>query len=208
MNGFALRARVQQPYRVKSVELETRLRPQRSIDGRRKVAAPEHISSLHRLGDNVMRKGALSAIGSPSEFLNIYFSEAFWNTDPAARPAPSARRAGSIGETCARHSDASSQQRRSPGHGELRFQRFLAEATDSFSAGAFAADVNARPRLTKGKMRCPAFVSRGLTRGEIAACSPCTVENVDSYLKSAARKLSASKRTHAVAQALKRTLIS
>lgn len=149
----------------------------------------------------------MSAIGFPSAYLNIYFSEAYLNTDHSVAPPP--RRAVGKTETGARNLDASSQQLRNPGDDGVRVRQFfLAEPQHGISAGPFAEDVKARPRLTKGEMRCLALASHGLTSGEIAERSPYTVETVNSYLKSVARKLGASNRTHAVTQALRRKLIS
>ncbi len=86
------------------------------------------------------------------------------------------------------HSDASSQQRRSPGYGELRFRRFLAEAPRSKSTGRFAEDVKSRPSLAKGQMNRVALGSLGFPSEGIAARRLCTVTTVNSYLTSAARR--------------------
>lgn len=92
--------------------------------------------------------------------------------------------------------------------GEREYLQFLAEPLHSISAEPFADEVKARLRLTAGEMRCLSLASHGLTSDEIANQSAYSVETVNSYLKSATKKLGASNRTEAVADALRRKLIS
>ena len=68
--------------------------------------------------------------------------------------------------------------------------------------------LNRRLGLTAGELRCLELASRGLTSEEIAKASRHTFETVNSYLKSAARKLGAANRTHAIAEALRRRIIA
>ncbi|MEF0941379.1 helix-turn-helix transcriptional regulator [Rhizobium sp. BR 362] len=68
----------------------------------------------------------------------------------------------------------------------------------------FAAD---HLRLTRGELLCLKLASRGLTSEEIANQSCYTLETINSYLKSATRKLGASNRVEAVAEAIRKRLI-
>ncbi|WP_111563639.1 LuxR family transcriptional regulator [Rhizobium sp. AN80A] len=68
----------------------------------------------------------------------------------------------------------------------------------------FAAD---QMRLTKGEIACLAQASLGLTSEGIAKATGYQVETVNSYIKSATKKLGASNRTHAIAEAIRRRLI-
>lgn len=71
---------------------------------------------------------------------------------------------------------------------------------DRFSAGIL--------RLTSGELRCLELASRGLTSDEIASASDFRTETVNSYLKSATKKLGAANRAHAIAEAIRRHLIN
>lgn len=92
--------------------------------------------------------------------------------------------------------------------GEFEFLSFMAEplhtAITKPLMDRFAAS---QLRLTKGELLCLKLASRGLTSDEIADASDYTSETINSYLKSAARKLGASNRVHAVAEAIGRRLI-
>ncbi|MEI3853574.1 MULTISPECIES: helix-turn-helix transcriptional regulator [unclassified Ensifer] len=92
--------------------------------------------------------------------------------------------------------------------GEQEYLQFLAEPLHNATAEPFADEVRTRLRLTVGEMRCIALASQGLTSDEIAERSAYSTETVNTYLKSATRKLGASNRTQAVAEALRRRLIS
>ena len=67
--------------------------------------------------------------------------------------------------------------------------------------------VNRRLRLSRGEILCLELAAAGLTSEEIAADSPNTYETVTTYLKAATRKLKASNRSHAIAEALRRRII-
>jgi DNA-binding CsgD family transcriptional regulator len=68
--------------------------------------------------------------------------------------------------------------------------------------------LNTALRLTRGELRCLASAARGLTSEDIAKAQSYSVETVNTYLKSATRKLGANNRTQAVAEALRRQLIA
>lgn len=68
--------------------------------------------------------------------------------------------------------------------------------------------LNSALRLTRGELRCLERAARGLTSEEIARVESYSVETVNTYLKFATRKLGASNRTQAVAEALRRQLIT
>lgn len=71
---------------------------------------------------------------------------------------------------------------------------------DRFAAGAL--------RLTSGELRCLELAGKGLTSEEIADASDYRTETINSYLKSATKKLGAANRAHAIAEAIRRQLIS
>jgi DNA-binding CsgD family transcriptional regulator len=61
--------------------------------------------------------------------------------------------------------------------------------------------------LTAGELLCLRHASRGMTSEEIGHATGYTTETVNSYLKSAPRKLGATNRVEAVANAIRRGLI-
>ncbi|MBO9111765.1 MULTISPECIES: LuxR C-terminal-related transcriptional regulator [Rhizobium/Agrobacterium group] len=61
--------------------------------------------------------------------------------------------------------------------------------------------------LLDGEVECIRLAGQGMTSEEIAAASRFTRETVDSYLKSATRKLQARNRAHAIAIAIRHRLI-
>lgn len=61
--------------------------------------------------------------------------------------------------------------------------------------------------LTLGELTCLTLASHGLTSEGIAANSAYRIETVNSYLKSATRKLGAANRSEAIADAIRRRLI-
>ncbi|NLR97455.1 LuxR family transcriptional regulator [Rhizobium sp. P38BS-XIX] len=63
-------------------------------------------------------------------------------------------------------------------------------------------------RLSKGEIACLMHASRGLTTTGIAKSSGYQVDTVNSYLIAAAKKLNASNRTQAIAEAIRRRLIA
>ncbi|ANM14893.1 MULTISPECIES: helix-turn-helix transcriptional regulator [unclassified Rhizobium] len=71
---------------------------------------------------------------------------------------------------------------------------------DRFAAGVL--------RLTSGELRCLELAGKGLTSEEISGASDYQTETINSYLKSATKKLGAANRAHAIAEAIRRQLIS
>lgn len=71
---------------------------------------------------------------------------------------------------------------------------------DRFAAGVL--------RLTSGELRCLELAGKGLTSEEISDASDYQTETINSYLKSATKKLGAANRAHAIAEAIRRQLIS
>ena len=63
-------------------------------------------------------------------------------------------------------------------------------------------------RLSNGEMACLQLASRGLTSQEIAVESGYTVDTVNSYIKLSTKKLGVSNRIEAIAEGLRRRLIS
>ncbi|QND46032.1 LuxR family transcriptional regulator (plasmid) [Rhizobium lusitanum] len=92
--------------------------------------------------------------------------------------------------------------------GEFEFLSLMAEplhaAVTKPIMDRFAAS---QLRLTKGELLCLKMASRGLTSEEIAVASDYALETINSYLKSAVRKLGASNRVEAVAEAIGKRLI-
>ncbi|WP_168879734.1 autoinducer binding domain-containing protein [Rhizobium sp. P28RR-XV] len=69
----------------------------------------------------------------------------------------------------------------------------------------YAAD---QMRLSKGEIACLAQASFGLTSEGIAKATGYQLDTVNSYIKSATKKLGASNRTQAIADAIRRRLIA
>lgn len=90
---------------------------------------------------------------------------------------------------------------------ELDYLRFLAEPLHDAMSTVFVELVRPKLRLTVGEIRCLENAALGRTSEDIADRTPYTLETVNSYFKSAARKLGAANRSHAVAEALRRRLI-
>ena len=67
--------------------------------------------------------------------------------------------------------------------------------------------LNRELKLTRGELYCLDKASEGLTSGDIAAEDVYSVDTVNTYLKTAARKLGAQNRTQAVVKAMRRGLI-
>ncbi len=63
-------------------------------------------------------------------------------------------------------------------------------------------------RLSKGEIACLSQASLGLTSEGIGKATGYQMETVNSYIKSAVKKLGASNRTQAIAEAIRRRLIS
>jgi DNA-binding CsgD family transcriptional regulator len=68
--------------------------------------------------------------------------------------------------------------------------------------------VNQRLGLSKGEILCLKCAADGLTSEEIASDSAYTVETVNSYFKSATKKLKAANRTQAIAEAIRLRIIA
>lgn len=68
----------------------------------------------------------------------------------------------------------------------------------------FAADTM---KLTSGELICLRLASQGLTSERIAAESGYQVDTVNTYMKTAVKKVGASNRTQAIAEAIRRRLI-
>jgi LuxR family transcriptional regulator len=62
-------------------------------------------------------------------------------------------------------------------------------------------------KLSEGELSCLELAARGMTSEEISSATRFTAETVNTYLKTATRKLSAKNRTHAVAEALRIGLV-
>lgn len=62
-------------------------------------------------------------------------------------------------------------------------------------------------KLSKGELACLWQASRGLTSEEVAAATGYQPETVNSYLKSAIKKLGCTNRTQAIAEAIRRRII-
>ncbi|MGF0538122.1 helix-turn-helix transcriptional regulator [Agrobacterium sp. ES01] len=62
-------------------------------------------------------------------------------------------------------------------------------------------------KLTAGEVACLKWASHGKTSDGVAAETGYAAETVNSYIKSACRKLGAENRVHAIAEALRRKLI-
>lgn len=68
-------------------------------------------------------------------------------------------------------------------------------------------ELNRKLKLSPGEIYCLAHAARGLTSEAIAAGETYSVDTVNTYLKTATRKLGASNRTQAVAEGIRRRLI-
>jgi DNA-binding CsgD family transcriptional regulator len=92
---------------------------------------------------------------------------------------------------------------------ELTFLSLVAESIHTAVTkplmDRFAAD---QLRLSKGEIACLKQASLGLTSEEIADATGFQNDTVNSYIKSAIKKLGASNRTHAIADAIRRKLIT
>lgn len=63
-------------------------------------------------------------------------------------------------------------------------------------------------KLTDGELACLKSASLGNTSEEVSAACGYTTATVNSYFKSATRKLEARNRSHAIAEAIRRGLIT
>lgn len=91
---------------------------------------------------------------------------------------------------------------------EVDFLRRICEATHVAITkplmDRFAADTM---KLSSGELICLRLASHGLTSERIAGESGYQVETVNTYIKSATKKVGASNRTEAIAEAIRRRLI-
>ena len=90
-------------------------------------------------------------------------------------------------------------------------EKFILEAAARMIHAELSARLVARmsehARLNDGEIRCLKAASDGLTTEEAAVRTGYTGETYMSYIKSASKKLAASNRTHAVAEAMRRRMI-
>lgn len=91
---------------------------------------------------------------------------------------------------------------------EQDYLQFVAEPLHAISSEPFADEVKEKLRLTRGELQCLTLASQGKTSETIAQQATFSFETVNTYLKSATKKLGASNRTEAIAEALRRKLIS
>ena len=91
---------------------------------------------------------------------------------------------------------------------ERAYLELIAAPLHASLSGPVIERLNRRLGLTASEIRCLELASQGLTSEAIAKASRHTFETVNSYLKSAARKLGAANRTHAIAEALRRRIIA
>jgi LuxR family transcriptional regulator len=91
---------------------------------------------------------------------------------------------------------------------EIAFMEVVAEAIHSAVTQRlrerFAAE---QLKLTPGELACLTQASFGLTSDEIARSTGYQTDTVNSYIKTAVKKLGVSNRTHAIAEAIRRKLI-
>lgn len=92
---------------------------------------------------------------------------------------------------------------------ELDFLGLVAEAIHTAMTkplmDRFAAE---QMKLSKGEIACLTYASLGQKSEEIAANTGYQVDTVNSYLKSAIKKIGAANRTQAIAEAIRRRIIS
>ena len=93
------------------------------------------------------------------------------------------------------------------GSAELATLETFAGPLHDVFAGEALTHLNSRLGISSGELRCLEWAARGLTSDEIAGETCYSPETVSTYLKSVTRKLGASNRTQAVAEALRRRLI-
>lgn len=92
--------------------------------------------------------------------------------------------------------------------GERQFLSFVAKPLhEAMTASIMARFGPEQLRLTRGELKCLQCASHGQTSEQIASNTEFTVDTVNSYIKSATRKLGTSNRVEAIAEALRRRLI-
>jgi DNA-binding CsgD family transcriptional regulator len=92
---------------------------------------------------------------------------------------------------------------------EIVFMEVVAEAIHSAVTQALRERfVAEQMKLTAGELACLTQASFGLTSDEIAKATGYQTDTVNSYIKAAVKKLSVGNRTHAIAEAIRRKLIT
>lgn len=91
---------------------------------------------------------------------------------------------------------------------ELSILEALAQPIHQSFADRALKVLNERLALSSGEKLCLKLAAKGLTSEEIAAESSYSPDTVTTYIKSATKKLGASNRTQAVAEAIRRRLFS
>jgi len=92
---------------------------------------------------------------------------------------------------------------------EITFMEVIAESVHSAVTQPLRERfVAEQMRLTTGELACLAEASFGLTSDEIARATGYQTDTVNSYIKSAIKKLDVGNRTHAIAEAIRRKLIN
>lgn len=92
--------------------------------------------------------------------------------------------------------------------GELEFLGAVAAATHHEITGPLMRKFAASElKLSQGEVACLRLASRGLTSEQIAAESGYQVDTVNTYIKNATKKIGATNRTQAIAEAIRRGLI-
>lgn len=91
---------------------------------------------------------------------------------------------------------------------EMVYLEMLARPLHANVTAPLMADfATAKLKLNEGEIACLRMASRGMTSEEIASRSAYQVDTVNTYFKTAARKLGASNRVQGIAEALRRGLI-
>ncbi|MDR7145475.1 autoinducer binding domain-containing protein [Rhizobium sp. BE258] len=92
---------------------------------------------------------------------------------------------------------------------EINFLELVSEAVHTaFTKPLMERYAAEQMRLSKGEMACLSQASLGLTSEGIGKATGYQLETVNSYIKSATKKLGAANRTQAIAEAIRRRLIA
>lgn len=91
---------------------------------------------------------------------------------------------------------------------ELEVLKWCAKRLHDELSAPILEKLNERLNITSGEHLCLEWASRGHTSEEIATATGYSTETVNSYLKSASKKLKARNRTQAIADAIRIKLIS
>jgi LuxR family transcriptional regulator len=90
---------------------------------------------------------------------------------------------------------------------ELAILDIFAEPLHSLVAKSIIAALNEKLRLSPGEIRCLRAAAEGMSSEEIASDTAYTRDTVNSYLKSAMKKMGAANRTQAAVRAVRRKII-